>query len=171
MSALDHLEGAPVAILADGLPRSRFVPLDATLLRLIVPRRDHLVTTEWLADPDEVARVTQHGLGWAMLEGGYVIGAGGIAPVWFGRAVVWLLPGENTEPRHLVVAYRFIRRWLDALQEFPAFRRIEAAVRFDFAEGHRFARGLGFRHEGLMRFWGPDGTSHHLYARLRGEGS
>lgn len=44
-------------------------------------------------------------------------------------------------------------------------RRFQMSVREDFVQGRRWARALGFKCEGLMSKYGPDGTSYYLYAR------
>jgi hypothetical protein len=47
------------------------------------------------------------------------------------------------------------------------FKRIEAFVDANFAEGHRWIQMLGFVREGYMRSFSPNGNDAVLYARIR----
>jgi hypothetical protein len=45
--------------------------------------------------------------------------------------------------------------------------RLELTVRFDFDEGHRWAKMLGFKVETpVMPFYGPEGEPHSMYVRI-----
>ena len=43
-------------------------------------------------------------------------------------------------------------------------RRIDATAREDFPQASRMLEMLGFEREGLMKSYGPDGSSHYLFA-------
>jgi len=45
-------------------------------------------------------------------------------------------------------------------------KRVQTAIRKDFAQGKRFAEWLGLESEGLMRKFGFDGSDQYMYARI-----
>ncbi len=92
-----------------------------------------------------------------------VICCAGLVNMWENRAQAWALVSADAG-RHFVRIYRGMKGFLD-LQDT---RRIEATVDATFAQGHRLMRMLGFKHEGLMRAYLPDGRDCDLYARVRG---
>lgn len=144
----------------------RIVPLSAELLRLIEPRD----TAAAAAFGDRAVRrmTADCGLAIAMLDGGYVIGAGGVVPLeWAGRALAWMLISVFTRPRHLLRAAAVVPAWLDTLQARPELRRLEASAPAALERNCRFLERLGFAPEGLMRGYGPDGADHMRFARVR----
>lgn len=66
----------------------------------------------------------------------------------------------------LLFATRWCRGWMARLR----VRRIDMAVRADFAPAVRWAAMLGFAHEGTMRAFYPDGGDMQVWARVEGTG-
>ena len=96
-------------------------------------------------------------------HGDDILGCGGVVPVWSGRGVAWSFISAKAGP-HFVAITRAVRKFLDAQPQ----DRIETTVDIDFADGHRWARMLGFRLEaGRMQKYRPDGGTCSLYARVR----
>lgn len=95
---------------------------------------------------------------------GDCVGAGGVHPVWPGRAAAWALLSEHAGPAMLAI----VRKLDFVLTTMPA-NRIEMTVRANFAPGCRLARFLGFALETpapMPRFY-PDGASAYLFARIK----
>ena len=90
----------------------------------------------------------------------------GIIPMWHGRALGWALFSAGLNRSDLLFIHRAVVEKLDLFQRDPAFKRIEATVRETFIQGHRWVRLMGFRPEGLMRNYDPDGHDNRLYARI-----
>lgn len=86
----------------------------------------------------------------------------GVVKQWDHRGLAWGLIGENAGD-HFVAIHRAVRRFLD-LQDL---RRIEAAVSTEFQQGHRWIQMLGFKYEGTMQSYTPQGDDCDLYARIR----
>lgn len=93
------------------------------------------------------------------------------SPVWcFGwfevyptRAVVWTFVGADAGP-HFTAMHREAARVLGAMPH----KRIETEVDWDFEEGHRWMRMLGFEMEAArLRGHRADGGDSALYARVR----
>lgn len=93
---------------------------------------------------------------------GEIIASLGIIPQWEHRAIAWGLIGARAN-RHLLSVHKAVERFL----KMSEYRRIETSVATNFAEGHRWARMLGFEREGTMRAYTPEGFDCDLYARVR----
>lgn len=144
----------------------RLVPLTPELLRLL-PLRDPRAS-RWMSD-GYVRAVAIPGLSFAALDGGYIHGAGGLVPIWPGRAIAWMLAGVFARPRHFLRGAAFTRAWLDEMQARPEFRRIECHVLARFEPGLRFAEALGFvRETPPLEAWDPDGNDHIQFKRMGG---
>ncbi|HEV2673379.1 MAG TPA: hypothetical protein VGV37_02490 [Aliidongia sp.] len=141
----------------------RFVPLTPGLLALM-PVAEHLKgAASMMSSPEAAAMACQPGLGLALLDGGRIVGAAGILPFWQGRALCWFLPGLWMERRHYARALHRCRQQLRALAA-EGYRRLECSVVVGHAEGLHWAQRLGFKSEGRMRAYGPDGGDHWLMA-------
>jgi hypothetical protein len=96
------------------------------------------------------------------LDGDQVMACAGVLKMWENRDQAWALLSADSG-RMFVPIYRGIRRFL----EMHDTRRIEATVDSEFAAGHRLMQMLGFRREGRMVAYLPDGRDCDLYARVR----
>lgn len=148
----------------------RFVPLDPATLRLIPYAPAAAQFGADLARPGIAEKLVEFGAGWIALDGGYLIGAGGVLMLEPQRGRLWLAPSIFARPRHFARALPFARRWLLGLLIHHQFRRIEATTPASFAAGCRFLKHLGFACEtpAPMRRFGADGSDHYLYALTDG---
>ena len=103
----------------------------------------------------------------AFLHEGRPIAAVGVTPCWPGRGQAWTILSDEVIRDHGLSLTRMTRWHLNDVTERGKLRRIEATVRAGHRAGHRWMHALGFKREGLMRRYGPEGEDHHLYARLR----
>lgn len=112
--------------------------------------------------PEAAAAVAGHPAYTAVCEG-EILGCGGVVPVWQGRAIAWSFISNKAGP-YFVAITRAVRKFLDDQPQ----DRIETTVDMEFADGHRWARMLGFKLEaGRMAKYRPDGGTCSLYARVR----
>ncbi len=95
---------------------------------------------------------------------GRVVASGGIIHGFKGTGDLWLFLGKNTFDQKRI-ALRFFKFFLDEIQSKHELHRIQAVVKSDFEEGHRFAQFFGFENEGVMRQYGPDRENFHRYAK------
>jgi hypothetical protein len=119
----------------------------------------------FLEQPGYAASLVVPELAWTGLVAGEVVGCAGILPQWPGRAYAWALLG-GIAPAEWVRVTALVRRTCARAHQL-GHRRIETGVRSGFLHGLRWAEACGFEMEGLMRSWGPDGSDHWLYARVR----
>lgn len=82
------------------------------------------------------------------------------------RALCWSLFADPFKKSDMLQIHRHILGFLDSLQPDP-YMRLEMTVVTDFKPGHRWARMLGFKAEGVMRLYDEYGNDHTLYARIR----
>ena len=150
------------------LPRPRIVPLTSELLEMAAAGERDGLTSEMAGHPSFAMLALQDGLAFAMLDGGYLIGAAGIFCMWPQRWLGWMLVTEAARPRHMAYATRFARAWLDRKQRHPTFRRVEFTVRDDQPWRASFARALGCTEGfGPAASYDPQGRAHWLYARVK----
>lgn len=97
-------------------------------------------------------------------QDGKAIGCAGLIEIWPGRDCAWSLLSD-CGPRAFLNVHRTIMRFLGERRT----RRTEMSVDADHAAGQRWAELLGFRKEGLMRSYSPDGRDAYLYARIRND--
>jgi len=113
-------------------------------------------------DPEYLAGLVSGGPAYTLLGGNEVLACAGIVPQWQNRAMAWALVGKNAG-RAMVALHRAVLRCF----EIHPHKRIETTVASKFAEGHRWARMLGFEREGTMTAFAPDGADYDLYARIQ----
>lgn len=94
-------------------------------------------------------------------EKGDIMAIAGFVPIWEGRALVWAMLSQDAG-KHFIKIHKAVKK---ALVECP-FRRVEATVDIGFKAGHRWMKMLGFKPEGYMRAYTPDGKDQMLYARV-----
>lgn len=96
------------------------------------------------------------------LEGDRVLACAGVIPLWQGRGEAWALMGSDLR-RHFLCIHRATLRFLEAC----GLQRVEAAVDAEFCEAVEWIEMLGFKHEGPLRKYTPDGRDCIRYARVR----
>jgi hypothetical protein len=100
---------------------------------------------------------------WTGIIHGQIVGCAGVLPQWPGRAIAWALLTRELTAHHFLRAHHKVTSVLRSAHR-RGTRRIETSVDAGFDAGHRWAWALGFRPEGLMRAYSPEGRDHVLYA-------
>ena len=95
---------------------------------------------------------------------GDVLGIGGIKIINPTTAWCWVDVTVNGK-KHMIMAYRTLKVWIDKLVEIHGLRRLMAAVGVDFPEAIRMIEHLGFVREYTMEQWSGDKPA-HLYGRI-----
>lgn len=80
-----------------------------------------------------------------------------------GVLVAWSLLSD--EVKKTPVAFHRATRHLVNFYLESGYRRIQITVRQDYEDGWRWAKALGFKCEGIMRKYGPDGSDYVMFAR------
>ena len=96
------------------------------------------------------------------IGGGEVVGVGGLAHQWPGRAIAWCYLAPDAG-RCMVALSRLVKREIEA----SGITRIEAYADCGFAQAHRWLALLGFACEApRMRGFTPDRRDGALFARV-----
>lgn len=99
---------------------------------------------------------------WTGVVDGEVIACAGTMQQWKGRHFAWAYLSKDAGP-HLLWITRQVREKIKDVEG-----RIEFTVRKDFADGHKWARLLGFKVETpLLEKFGPYGEDHVGYVRIQ----
>jgi hypothetical protein len=137
------------------------VPYQAEHMARIQLQSTQLCNLNWMAE--DQAELLENHVCFTVLDGEEVLLVGGVLRLWEGRATAWAFLSKKIGHR-FVKLHRLVKRYFDTLD----YGRIEAEVAFDFPEGHRWIRLLGFELENArMRKFFPDGTDAALYVRIR----
>lgn len=104
---------------------------------------------------------------WSLLVNGHVAAVAAIITHWPGYGTLSAIIA-NMPDRVWARVRRLVRETLHTLQDDAGeWRRIDATVAAGDQAHLNFARALGFRIEGLMEAYGPDGEDMILVARVR----
>lgn len=114
-------------------------------------------------DLDNYASVLiECGPAFAMADGLAVWGCAGVCEIEPHRATAWALIHEEIGARY----FRFHKAVLSFLVGCK-YQRVELATRDGDANAERWAKMLGFKWEGCMDRYFPDGGMGNLYARVK----
>jgi hypothetical protein len=112
----------------------------------------------------EYIRTYENGLCYSLVaDDGSTLACAGLLPIWENRASAWALLSADLGPRGLLIVTRACLRELN----LGRFRRVEAYVDPEFMAARKWVRALGFRFEGHMAAFTPEGRDHDLYARVQ----
>lgn len=139
----------------------RVVRFEAEHLALLELQDAQLSLSGVISEPGYAQSIAKAGQAFTALDGQTVILCAGLIEAWQGRAIAWALVSKHAG-RH----FFSIHRAVDGFLKQTEYRRIEATVQADFPQAWRWIQMLGFKHEGLMRCYAPDGSDHHLFARV-----
>jgi len=106
--------------------------------------------------------------GWTktMLIDGEIVGIGGIVIYWQGMGEGWICVSKNIEKHPVKSVLRLKNLLMEVLKELD-LRRLQVAVRFDFAQAIKLVQALGFEKECLMKKYLPGGKNAWLYSIVR----
>ena len=93
-----------------------------------------------------------------------VVGCSGVYELWKEVGEGWLL-ASNLIRKHPLTTIKTMKQNLNMLMK--QYKRIQIVVQNKFPEGMKFALMLGFKPEGLMARYGPDGRDYMRMARTR----
>ncbi len=96
---------------------------------------------------------------------GHIIGVSGIELLWEGVGEVWLILSSYIDhnPKE---CFRCIKDGLEILIKRAGLRRTQGYGRIGFHQAHILYKHLGFKAEGIMKEFTPDGVDCIMYARL-----
>lgn len=99
----------------------------------------------------------------AGLIDGRVVACAGVTPLWDGRGEAWALIARDIGAKGMHELHFQAKRYLSG----SALRRIEASCDATFMQAHRWLFLLGFKFEGPLRKYTPDGRDCLRFARVK----
>jgi hypothetical protein len=108
----------------------------------------------------------QAGPAFTLLNEKSVIAIGGIAMLWRGVGEAWAIPSTEVE-KHPLAFHRVIKKMIDIIQQNKNLHRVQASINEDHEKSHKWVKALGFKREGKMNGYGPNGENFIRYARVR----
>ena len=139
------------------------IPFMAQHLKELELQEQQVTMVSLVGDLDNYAKVLEsYGPCFSYEREGKVLGCGGFMDTWPGRSILWCLLSKDAGS-HLVDITRSVRK---VMKHYPR-HRFEATVQYDFKEGHRWMKLLGFELEAeRMKKFSPDKVDYSLYARV-----
>lgn len=104
----------------------------------------------------------------AIDENGEIICSAGIFDVWNGVGEAWLLGSHLLNKRGIVLTRTIARRFKIIIKS-KKYKRIQSVVHNEWDVSQKFVRFLGFKNEGLMEKYGPDGSDYIRYSIIIGK--
>ncbi len=93
------------------------------------------------------------------------IAAGGVFYLWDGVAEGWVLATKEIY-KYPIFCAKHIKQRTEIILKANKIKRIQTSVKADCDVALRFAKWLGFKKEGLMESYGPDGSDFVRFARV-----
>ena len=90
----------------------------------------------------------------------------GFVPIWPGVGESWLIADDKARTKPIGLT-KMGQVFFDILQISYELHRVQIAVRTSDTRAHKWALFLGFKEEGIMRRYGPDGADHYIMARCK----
>lgn len=130
--------------------------------RELLLQEAQLLARPLIADVAHCTALATVGQAFTVLVDERVVACGGLVELHANVAEAWGLVGADAGP-YLLFMTRAVRRVFAAC----GYRRVQTVVARDHHAGHRWARLLGLRFEGVLRAYFPDGSDGALYARVQ----
>lgn len=93
-----------------------------------------------------------------------LVACGGVVDIGYNRGEAWILFSKLIY-KYPVACFRATRKALEEILKKKDYQRLQAFVKTDHDQGKRFAERFGFKHEGDLRGYGPNGETMSIYAR------
>lgn len=108
-------------------------------------------------------RLEQPDWAYTIVDDDQVLFCTGIMDMWPGTGEVWFIGSQEIHRRPRAVV-EFCRREMRFCAKERGLWRIQGVCRADWPQALRFAEFFGFRNEGLMRRYGPEGSDYYRVA-------
>lgn len=93
-----------------------------------------------------------------------IIGVGDVTHMWEGRYILWFYAGADIEKKDWLP---FLRKFTDTLVQRKDIKRVQCSVDACYQQAIRMAQLIGFKCEGLMKSYLPNGNDAYLFAWVR----
>ena len=120
-----------------------------------------------LTRPAYLQYLERIGPGFTMLIDGEVIGCLIFAKLLYPGVAEVLICMSDAIESHRLTVHRVCKKQCDQAQEMHGFRRLEARIPESATRNRKWAESIGFKQEGVIEAFGPDGEDYIQYGRVR----
>jgi|GEM_PF-1455771 len=110
-------------------------------------------------------RYEAEGFSWSAIRHGRPICCFGVLPLWPGVATMWLATTDGVLPVRKSL-HRYALQFVAEMENRMGLWRIEATVLPEHTASAKWLAALGFAYEGPRQFFGPDGSTFNMVARI-----
>ena len=103
----------------------------------------------------------------AIDEEGRIVCSAGIFDIWKGVGEAWLLGSSVLNEKGMSLT-RLLSKRFQIIIKTKKYQRIQCVVHNEWESSRKFVELLGFKNEGLMCKYGPDGLDYIRYAIIIG---
>jgi hypothetical protein len=121
--------------------------------------------SEYIKVMGDAQNLEQDNLAFTGIVNNKPIFSAGMKMIWGQVAEGWVIASSDMWKYPLGVA-KAIKKDFARVAKEHNIKRVQTAIRKNFAQGKRFAEWLGLENEGLMRHYGFDGSDQYMYARI-----
>lgn len=144
----------------------KLVPFAARDLEELTPRDYGSQEMAVMGDRLTVGRLyEQVGPAYTVRVRSQIMVCGGVAHYWPGVGEAWVVTTDLI-PRYPLSFHRTVKRMLRQLCRDMGLQRLQAAVPANHTVSRKWLERLGFRQEGLMPMYGPQGKTYVRYGYL-----
>ena len=146
---------------------SFFMPFSPAHTERLHVTQPEIVAASKFIDISE-AIINQASLGPAVTAfyGSQPVACFGFVPIWTGVGEAWLIADDKARSKPIGMT-KMAKLFFDILQISYELHRVQIAVRTSDMRAHKWALFLGFKEEGTMRRYGPDGADHYIMSRCK----
>lgn len=112
-----------------------------------------------------LVQLAEASLSRTLMVDGQVIAVVGVQVMWRGVGEAWLVPSVHLKKYTLSVV-KMIKSYLDIMDAQERFVRIQTIVRSQECKFKNFAKLFGFKSEGILSKFEPDGTDAEMMGRV-----
>lgn len=140
-------------------------------MKVIPYQPEHLETMEvQTAQEDALGHVDRRycedlkgsGEAYSLEKDGTIYCCVGLVPMWHNNGLVWAFLSKDAR-KYMITITRVVSRLL----EEKDYTRLQTHVVADFKQGSRWMEMFGFKNEGLMKKYDPEGNDCYMYARVK----
>lgn len=131
-------------------------------VRDVPPEVQRIVTA-----PAYLEMIERMGPGYTLLIDGKTIGCLVFCKLLYAGVCEVVILGSPDMERYGLTVHRICKGLIDRAQEYHGFRRIEARIMETAKRDRAWAERLGFKPEGVIEAFGPNGENYIQYARIR----
>jgi hypothetical protein len=115
----------------------------------------------------ELGVASSNKLAFTVFAGDKIISICGVILFWDGVGEAFTIMCEDIKKYGLSL-YKAYKVNINTIFKALKLRRLQATVAVELDEGVRFIERLGFKREGIMRKWTPDGKDVYMYSLVEG---